>query len=235
MTNELPAEAIPTVLSHLFPMDSLREANRAVLVRSARFFKAKRGEVLLHQGERSEGVYYLIQGRVKLCIGSSQGCEKVVEIVREQSCFGEALMFSDKPSPITATVTAEAHLIHLRREGIMHVIQEEPAFALRLLHGMAGCFHNVMRDIEACSLRNSTQRVAGFLINEADRGASGPMEGQCSVRLPASKSVIASHLSITPETLSRSLSELKGAGLITVNSSVVEIREMAGLRSYVGG
>jgi len=230
MTHELPPEGILSALSHLFPMESLGETSRSALVRSARFFKARRGEVLLRQGECSDGVHYLIQGRVKLCIGSPGGSEKVVEIVRERSCFGEALMFTGKPSPITATVIADAHLIHLRREGILRCIEAEPAFALRVLQGMAGCFHNVMRDIEACSLRNSTQRVVGFLLNEAERDDA--VEGGCSVRLPASKSTIASHLSITPETLSRSLAELKGAGLITVRSSVIEIRELADLRGY---
>ena len=222
--------SIRAVLSRLFPMESLSEGSRLRLEASSRLVKAKAGEVLIRQGERADGAFYLIQGRVKVSLASSQGAEKVVDIVRERSCFGESLIFSDEPSPITAAVTKEAHLLHLRRDGIVHCIEHDPAFALTLLRAMGGCVHQMMRGIEACSLRSSLQRVAGFLLDEAEREAAG--EEGCSIQLPASKSTIASHLNITPETLSRSLGELKGVGLIDVRRGMIQIHATADLRSY---
>ena len=219
-----------TLLGRIFPLDSLSETGRRRLEESARLMKAKSGEVLIRQGERPAGVYYLIQGRVKLCIAGNDGAEKVVEIVRERSCFGEALLFSEAPSPITAVVTKEAHLVRLGRDGVLQCAEREPAFALRLLQSVGGCFHNMMRDIEACSLRTSLQRVVDFLLREAEREH---LEGDgCRIQLPASKSTIASHLNISPETLSRSLSELKGEGLIDVERGVIQIHAPARLRSY---
>ena len=230
MTNEASCASIHSLLARILPLDHMSEESQRRMESSARLIKVKTGEVVIRQGERAEGAYYLVQGRVKLTIASNGGAEKVVEIVREQSCFGEALLFSDEPSPITAVVTKEAHLVQLRRDALLHCVEREPALALRILRSVGGCFNHLLHDIEACSLRTSLQRVAGFLLDEAKRETAD--DGRCSIQLPASKSVIASHLNITPETLSRSLSQLKGEGLIDVSRNVVQIHETAQLRSY---
>jgi CRP-like cAMP-binding protein len=81
-------------------------------------------------------------------------------------------------------------------------------------------------------MRSATQRVIGYLLRpDHDHDESG---GQMLVTLPASKSVIASRLNITPEHFSRVLHELTEARLIEVAGRSVSILDMEKLSSFEG-
>ena len=53
-----------------------------------------------------------------------------------------------------------------------------------------------------------------------------------SVELPALKQVLASRLGMTPETFSRAMRTLTGAGLVRVEGAVVTIPDIAALDDY---
>jgi len=75
---------------------------------------------------------------------------------------------------------------------------------------------------KAYSLRSCTQRLIGFLAQQAGVSASGKVE----LELPAGKNVIASRLNLTPETLSRVLHTLSEAGLITVKGRRIVVYDV---------
>jgi len=86
--------------------------------------------------------------------------------------------------------------------------------------------------VESYSLRSATQRVIGYLL-QPDHD-DDEAHGRTMVTLPASKSVIASRLNITPEHFSRILHELTEAQLIEVAGRTVRILGMEKLRTYEG-
>ncbi|HMV19290.1 MAG TPA: helix-turn-helix domain-containing protein, partial [Rhodocyclaceae bacterium] len=81
------------------------------------------------------------------------------------------------------------------------------------------------------ALRSSTQRVIGYLLQLAESTPCAA-QGERSVELPTSKQVIASRLSLTPETLSRIFHELSGAGLISVHGKQIVIHDAERLAAH---
>ena len=101
-----------------------------------------------------------------------------------------------------------------------------------MIAGLSMRLHHLIIDVEAYSLRSATQRVIGYLLRpDHEHDESG---GQTQVTLPASKSVIASRLNITPEHFSRVLHELTQARLIEVAGRSVSILNMEKLSSFDG-
>jgi len=93
--------------------------------------------------------------------------------------------------------------------------------------------HSLIQDVESYSLRSSTQRVIGYLLQQCPAtGGSGETSGQAAFILPASKQVIASRLNLSPETLSRIFAELSRAGLIDVDGRAVKVSAVTQLREY---
>ena len=84
---------------------------------------------------------------------------------------------------------------------------------------------------EAYSLKSGTQRVIGYLLRDVAAGQTGRT---AQVTLPATKSVIASRLSITREHFSRILHELSDAGLVEVKGRNIRFLDLARLRNYRG-
>ncbi|MDQ5908672.1 MAG: family transcriptional regulator, dissimilatory nitrate respiration regulator, partial [Pseudomonadota bacterium] len=85
-------------------------------------------------------------------------------------------------------------------------------------------------DVENYSLRSSTQRLIGFLLQLAGASTGNATE----LELPASKQVIASRLNLTPETLSRVLHNLSESGLIRVNGRHIAVPDVGRLKEFDG-
>lgn len=191
-----------------------------------------RGDVLFRKGDPSHGFHVVVYGQIKLLFLTADGGEKVIEIMGPGQSFGEAVMFMDKPYVVTAQALADSMLLHVSKDVVFDEIDRDPKFARRMIAGLSRRLHHLISDVESYSLRSATQRVIGYLLRpDHDHDEAG---GRMVVTLPASKSVIASRLNITPEHFSRVLHELTEAGLIEVSGRTVSILDTDRLSGYEG-
>jgi CRP-like cAMP-binding protein len=186
------------------------------------------GTVLFRRGDRCDGFYVIVLGRVKLALLAPAGAEKVVEILGPGQSFGEPVMFLGKPHMLYAEALADSLLLFIRSSAILEAIERNPELARRMLDEMSQRLYRLVADIEGYSLKSATERVTGYLLASLPDGP-GP-EGPADVLLAASKSVLASRLNITREHFSRILHELSQAGLIRVSGRSIRILDPAGLR-----
>jgi len=221
---------VAEILPRLPLFSELSDAQRAVLAESTRIKTVSKGEVLFQRGDAPQGFFYVISGQVKLAFSSSQGNEKVVEILGPSQSFGEAVMFMDKPYPVFAEALTEANLLLVKRQAVFELLETDPTFARSLLAGMSIRLHTLVRDVESYTLRSSVQRVIGYLLQEGGGAPCSP--GHDVVHLPASKQVIASRLNLTPETLSRTFHLLSEKGLIRVDGKDIELLDLKRLADY---
>ncbi|MDR2239260.1 MAG: Crp/Fnr family transcriptional regulator [Zoogloeaceae bacterium] len=201
--------------------------NLAAQTREKRLHK---GEMLFQKGDPPRGFYAIAYGQIKLAFPSASGNEKVVEILGPQQSFGEAVMFTDRPYPVFAESLADSLLLHIARQAVFEMLENDNSFARRMLAGLSLRLHGLIRDVESYSLRSSAQRVIGFLLQ---RSGNGDHDGRdVEIDLPTSKQVIASRLNLTPETLSRIFHDLTVAKLISVHGKHVTVHGVKRLREY---
>ncbi|HSN45794.1 MAG TPA: Crp/Fnr family transcriptional regulator [Casimicrobiaceae bacterium] len=191
-----------------------------------------RGEIVFQRGDPCVGFHAVVYGQVKLSFVTPQGGEKVVEIISPGFTFGEALMFMDKPYIVMAQALSDTLLLHVAKEAVFHGIEHDPGFARRMLAGLSRRVHALMADVESYSLQSGTQRVIGYLLRQEAEGGEG--QASYTVRLPTSKSIVASRLNLTPEHFSRILHELVDRGLVAVEGRDVRIVDAQKLRDYTG-
>ena len=189
-----------------------------------------RGNIVFHKGDPCNGLHVVVYGQVKLAFTSPAGDEKVVELIGPGQSFGEALMFMEKPYVVYAQALTDSLLLHVSKAVVFDEIERQPRLARRMIAGLSRRLHGLVADLEAYSLRSGTQRVIGFLLRAEDTQEDGTAE----LQLPASKSIIASRLNLTPEHFSRILHELTATRLIEVSGRTVRILDLAGLRAYEG-
>lgn len=200
----------------------------ADIVAGSREQQLDKGELLFQKGDAAQGFYVVIKGQIKLAFPSVHGNDKVVEILGPGQSFGEALMFMDRAYPVFAEAVTDAVLLQIPRRPINELLDRDATFARAMLAGLAKRLHSLVQDVEAYSVRSSAQRLIGYLLRHSDDVDSGPVE----LELPTTKSVIASRLNVTPETLSRVFHELKESGLIEIRGRHVTIRDIERLRDY---
>ena len=221
---------LPQILSRLPLFQELAPAQIAVLETACRERRLAKGEMLFQKGDPAKGFYVVVFGQVKLAFPSSQGNEKVVQIVGPRQSFGEAVMFMDRPYPVFAEGLVDSLLLHIASAPVFELLETEPLFARRMLAGLSLRLHSLVQDVETYSLRSSAQRVVGYLLQQCPQSESGG--GAVDISLPTSKQVIASRLNLTPETLSRIFHDLSANGLIGVSGKHITINDPKRLREF---
>ncbi len=216
------------ILANLPLFQQLSEDEIAGLTAGTRAIRLNKGQILFQTGSLLEGFYVVVRGQIKLAFSSPQGNEKVVSIVEPGQSFGEAMMFMEKPSPIFTQALENSRLLYIAKQNIFAAIDRDSAFAHRMLAGLSIRLHGLIEDVENYSLRSSTQRLIGFLLQLAGASASGSV----TFVLPASKHVIASRLNLTPETLSRILHGLAEMGLVEVKGRSITVLDIDRLSRF---
>src|SRR5690606_1558184 len=96
----------------------------------------------------------------------------------------------------------------------------------RLMADMSQRLHRRLNEIDSLTLHNATYRLVSFLLSELPEGV---MESQ-EIVLTTPKHIIASRLSIKPETFSRILTKLSRDGLIVVRGNSIVLADLKRLR-----
>lgn len=223
--SEIPVEDF---LANLPLFSDLDRAEIARVAAGTRRIHAARGERLFTRGDRCEGFFVVLYGQVKLFATSPQGAEKVIDIVGPGLSFGEAIMFTDTPFVVSAQALADSLLLHVSKAVVYEELEKDPRFARKMIAGLARKLHQLVRDVEAYSLRSAVERVIGVLLEQVPAEAGE----RAKVTLAATRTVIASRLNLTPEYLSRILHDLAQAGIIEMDGREVTILDVNRLRSY---
>jgi CRP-like cAMP-binding protein len=221
---------IQALLSRLPLFSVLAPGHLATIAAGTRERRLAKGEMLFQKGDPPRGFFVVVFGQIKLAFPSSQGNEKVVEIVGPRQSFGEAVMFMDRPYPVFAEALADTLLLHITQDMVFKLLETDISFSRALLAGLAMRLHSLVCDVESYSLRSSAQRVIGYLLQHCP--PENDCQGTLELTLPTSKQVIASRLNLTPETLSRILHDLTQAKLIEVHGRNIKVPDLRRLREF---
>ncbi len=228
---EKNSESIETLLAGVPMFGCLSPEEIGKLSHSARKVKADKGDILFHKDDPCHGFYLIVSGKIKLVFNSSAGNEKVVEILMPGQTFGEAVMFMDKPFPLSAQVLNDTLLVYVTKSSIFQALESNPLLARKMITGLSIRLHQLVQHQEYNSLRSGKQRVADYLLRQIS--AAEKEKSQPTVILPATKGTIASHLGITPEHFSRILHELIEIELIAVSGKNIRILDMEEIQYLV--
>ena len=186
-------------------------------------------ESLFYQGDDATSFYLLLSGRIKLSLVSPDGKEKVVEIMEQGASFAEALMFVDQPHyPVTATALLPSRVIVVNSREFKRMLRESVETCFLLMGAMSFRLRGLIREIDALSLDTGTVRTVSYLLRQA------PDETDC-FELQIAKSVIASRLSVKPETFSRILKSLHEREIVSIDGRRVTVHDRAAMISICSG
>lgn len=221
--------AIDEILSRQPLFRGLSGEELQCLASGAREFRVSRNEILFNKGDMPTGIHVVVMGQIKLFLPAQNGWEKVIHMEGPGSSFGEAMVFLDKPYPVSAQATQDSIVLLVAKEAISRTLDDNPALSRKMLASLSMRLHELLTDIEACTLRSSVQRVICYLTQQAPADAH-----RFVVALDTSKQTVASQLNLAPETFSRVLSHLSGAGLITVEGRRITVLDAGRLRDFTG-
>jgi len=224
--NRLPLQADDD-LKEIYLFSALNENQLTLIRQSTKRILIGDEERLFEMGQAASYFYLLTSGQITLKRFSPLGDEKIIEIVQPGQTFAEAVMFMGKQTyPVNAISVGRSELLAFSMKDFTMVLRESTESCFRLMADMSMRLRHWVNEIERLTMQNATCRITSFLLyNLPDLESESAI-----IAFPAAKNIIASRLSIKPETFSRILHDLTDKGLIDVDGRTVHVHDVRELR-----
>lgn len=188
--------------------EALAGPARDELLKDAVTHRVAAGTVLFEQGDRPSFQHIVLAGSAHLFGQSSEGREVLIEALSPGDLVIPAAVITNSPYLMQARVLEESRFLLVHAERFRNAVMNQPALAHAMIFSLAGQFRRMVRQIKNLKLRSASQRVGCYLLALSRRQG-----GADQVTLPFEKNLIASHLGITRESLSRALAGLQREGI----------------------
>lgn len=191
-----------------------------------------KGEFIVRPGSTAPGVFYIESGLVKAYDITKYGEENLLILRRDGELIGltQALTNEERETIYTALSTTVVWL--LPRDRFLEHLRLHPEVALPLV-GMLADMYRIHGDrIMTLEYRTVRERLASFLLGIADRFGVETAQG-IKIQVPLRHQDIASSISATRETTSRTLSELERKGIISSEQSRITILDAESLQDFI--
>lgn len=185
--------------------------------------------ILFMEQQKSQGIYLLCQGQIKLSFTSSEGKTLVLRIAKPGEILGMLSALSGNPFEVTAETLRPCQTAFISSNDFRKFLRKHPAVFQRVASHLGWEYKVACEQLYAVGLGASIcERVAKFLLNwSAEGGAPG---NGTQFTLPLSHEEIAEHIGTTRESVTRTLGEFRCRGLIESLGSTFVIADRAALQ-----
>ena len=174
---------------------------------------------------RSEALYLVGCGRVKVSIISDNGAEAIVRIVPSKKFFGESAIIGVQ-TPERAVALDKVQLMPWSRSEIEQQIEKEPHLGLALMEELILDRLEMQERIHAMAACKTPQRVQLSLVQLAE--SLGDRQPDGALRMVAlTHHMIAAHVGTSREIVSTQMSRLRRLGMVRYSRKFIEVESDA--------
>ena len=197
-------ERMIKIFHHNYLFGHLGPGELAQLATIATECPLKKGDILFSQGDVTTHFYLIAFGQVDIIRYTPQGDAHLLHQHINGELVAEATIFELGHYPASARILGDSLLLKIPKKEFLDFLAQHPSVMLKLLSAYARRIRNFLNTIEFLSLHNPYLRLLKFLLT------NGLEDGKDLIyQLKGTKKDLASILGLSPETLSRSLKQLK--------------------------
>jgi CRP/FNR family cyclic AMP-dependent transcriptional regulator len=131
---------------------------------------------IFSQGDPSDAVFYIQEGRAKLKVVSKQGKEAVIAILGAGDFLGEACLVGQKVCLATAVTISPSSILRIEQAEMLRVLHEERTFSDFFVPYVLSRNVRTQEDLVDQLFNSSEQRLARTLLLLAHYGKAGTPE-----------------------------------------------------------
>ncbi len=175
------------------------------------------GQFLFHQGEPVEGIFEVVEGRLRQFSYTVDGRDVVMHIARQGALIVESALFSDTYQ-CSVVALAPSRVRAFEKDVFLGALRAEPAIAEKFMSVLADQIRQLRATLETRNLRTARERIIHFLA------VNGEPESK-TLRLDGTLKDLAEDLGITHESLYRTLAQLAKEGVIERTPNSITLKK----------
>lgn len=210
---------------------SLTEEVLADIAQRTKELRRQRGEMLFLSGEEAKGLFVVVKGKVRVFQHSPGGREQVMHVDTDGAVIAEVPVFDDGPYPASAACETDVDVLFIEKSDMQEFCAKYPSLALKALRNMAQRVRRHAQLIETLSFHEVGQRLALFLLGEAQR-ANAAFAPRTTFSRTLSNHQIADRIGSVRDVVARAFARLKHDGLIETKGRTLIIPDANALKRY---
>lgn len=187
------------------------------------------GDLLFSEGERCQGIFLILSGRIKTFKISGAGREQIMGLLGAGDCLAGVPAFDGHCYAAFAVALEYVELLYFPREAFLKLVQQDAILAFNLLTIFSRHLRRFSQLIEDLSLKDVSGRLATYILRLSHQSANSR-----GVELAITKGQLAAFMGTIPETLSRALQKMGHDGLLTVDGPKIKILDFQRLQALAG-
>ena len=200
--------------------ESLSVERLVPIARVAVFRKVPRGTTILRAGDRTDFVYLILSGNLKVQVSDEEGREVILSNLNPGEFFGEMGVLDDNPRSATVLTVTPCELVVIAKSDFKRCLAENFDVSLYIMRNLVKRLRTADRKIESLALMDVYGRVARLLLEMSE-----DEDGQQVVKRKISKQDIAKMIGASREMVSRVMKDLTVQGLIEEGDGRILLRE----------
>ncbi len=204
----------------------------AILLKS-QIVRLAKGGVMYRRGDPGDTLVVVLEGRLKVVNVTTEAKEVVLAFLGTGDVIGEMAVFDGHPRSAGVVAMEPVEAVCIYRRDLVQVLKSNPDALMALLTATCRRLRATVALVESFSLQTEA-RVASALLRLAN--AHGSAAGrETTIEMKVTQSDLGNHLGLTRETVSRTLSEFKTAGLVKIRGQNIVIVDTEALMELAEG
>jgi CRP-like cAMP-binding protein len=177
----------------------------------------RKNQKIFSQGEPADSVFYIQEGKVKVCVISEQGKEAVVALHGDGDFFGEGCLTGQPLRLATVAAMTDCVIMRLDKSAVVRVLRDEPKFSEMFMAYILARNARVEADLVDQLFNSSEKRLARALLLLANFGKEGRPE---KVIAKISQETLADMVGTTRSRVSTFMNKFRKLGFIRYNGDL---------------
>lgn len=193
----------------------------------------RKGDYIFYEGDREPGIYFVIDGIVKLIKETSEGKTVILEIMTKNESFGWLVMKGSKPtSTYSAQTVVDTVVLYISNNDFLKLLLMHPALAVRITCEATKKILEAYDRLKSLAVEKVEGRIASLLLELADK-IGDPDKDKITINAPITRQDIAEMAGTTVETAIRIISKWKKEGILDTERGKIEIYNIDFLEDIV--
>jgi CRP/FNR family transcriptional regulator, cyclic AMP receptor protein len=192
-----------------------------------------RRETLFNRGDEGDALYAVVDGLVRIWVGSDSGKELTFSIMEPGDVFGEIALLDGLPRTANATAQEQTLLLVIQRSAFLSVLENEPSLARHIIELLCERMRlktDLLSDFAFADLPARLARKLCDLVM-----AHGEIDGnQARLGKKFSQTEFAQMLGVSREAINKQLSAWSHKGWVSTEEGGLTILNMTNLRAVAG-
>jgi CRP/FNR family transcriptional regulator len=188
----------------------------------------EQGRVLYAPGDRSETLFMLKKGRVRIYKVTPDGWEFTLAVVNAGTMFGEMALTAQRLREAYAEATEPSDICVLRNADLEWLVRENPEVGLRMMRVLSERLRACEARLEDIGLKNVPARLASLVLQLAESEGVVTPEGP---KIPThyTHRKLATMIGSSHETITKAFTKLQRTGAVELRRRHIYIKDVEAL------